>query len=95
MSERLNLAVDDGIGDMLSRLAGGERKRGSYLSDLVRGLAATQGRPDADPLTLEMAVKGMAGQLQTLAGRVAILENTVAVLVADRSGAPTWDASPF
>ena len=42
MGERLNLAVDDGIGDLLTQLAGGERKRGQYLSDLVRGLAQTQ-----------------------------------------------------
>ena len=34
--ERLNLSVDDGIGALLNKLAKGERKRGDYLSNLLR-----------------------------------------------------------
>lgn len=37
MSERLSLVVEDGVGALLTQLAGGERRRGQYVSDLVRG----------------------------------------------------------
>lgn len=77
MSERLNLAVEDGIGDMLSTLAGGERKRGQYLSDLIRGMAKVTGKPAMDTVTMEFALRGLAGQVQTVEGRLAMLEAKV------------------
>lgn len=77
MSERLNLAVEDGIGDMLSTLAGGERKRGQYLSDLIRGMAKVTGRPMMDLVTMEFALRGLAGQVQTVEGRLAVMEAKV------------------
>lgn len=77
MGERLNLAVDDGIGDLLTQLAGGERKRGAYLSDLIRGMAQTQGSPGIDVQLLFNAVRGLTGQLAGVDGRVAMLESEV------------------
>lgn len=77
MTERLNLAVEDGIGDMLSALAGGERKRGQYLSDLIRGMAKVTGKPTMDTVTMEFALRGLAGQVQTVEGRLAVLEAKV------------------
>ncbi len=82
MGERLNLAVDDGIGELLTQLAGGERKRGQYLSDLVRGLAQTQGSPGADVQTLLFAVRGVTGQVQGLEGRLSAVEAQLAAVIA-------------
>lgn len=82
MTERLNLAVDDGIGDLLSQLAGGERKRGQYLSDLVRGMSKVAGKPAMDTVTMEFAIRGLAGQVQALEGRMAVAETKLAAQVA-------------
>jgi hypothetical protein len=87
MAERLNLAVEDGTGDMLTRLAGGERKRGQYLSDIVRGLAESAGVPGADVQTLLFAVRGVTGQVQTLEGRLARVESQLASLRESLEGA--------
>lgn len=75
MAERLNLAVDDGIGDLLTELAGGERKRGQWLSDLVRGMhsqAAQMAGTDFETLRLSHA--GLIGQVRQNEGRLLILE---------------------
>jgi hypothetical protein len=86
MSERLNLAVDDGVGELLTQLAGGERKRGQYLSDLVRGLSQTKGAPGADLQTLLFAVRGVTGQVQGLEGRLEAAEAQLAGVIAQRPG---------
>lgn len=78
MSDRLNLMVDDGVGDMLTTLAGGERKRGEYLSALVRGLYETRAQAGLPLETLQYAVQGHSGQLLSLHGRVVALENQIA-----------------
>ncbi len=80
MSERLALVVDDGINELLIELAGGERRRGQYLSDVVRGLAMTKGMPGADIQTLLFAVRGVTGQTSALEGRVAMIEAQLAAL---------------
>lgn len=82
MAERLNLMVEDGISETLAALAGGERKRGQWLSDLVRGMAQTKGQPPVDGNTLLFAVRGVAGQMQTAEGRIATLEAQVSALIA-------------
>lgn len=83
MAERLNLAVDEGIGELLTHLAGGERRRGAYLSDVVRGLAQTQQTPGADVQTLTFAVRGMGGQVAGMEARLSRLETTVAAMIAE------------
>lgn len=82
MAGELDLIVEDGIGDLLTQLAGGERKRGQYLSDLVRGLAQTQGAPGADVQTLLFAVRGVTGQVQGLEGRLSMVETQLAAVIA-------------
>ena len=80
---RLNLAVDEGIGELLTQLAGGERRRGAFLSDVVRGLAQTQQTPGADLQKLLFAVRGMGGQVAGMDARLSRLENTVAAMIAE------------
>ena len=83
MAERLNLSVDDGVGDMMAELAGGERKRGQWLSELVRAMHETQDQAQASDIEqIKMALAGMIGQSKQLEGRVLHLERQVAAMMA-------------
>jgi hypothetical protein len=84
MAERLNLTVDDGIGAMLERLAGGERQRGRHLSDLIRGVAESSvaNTVGIDVMTLQFSVRGLAGQVQANDGRLARVEAQLSALIA-------------
>lgn len=84
--ERLNLSVDEGIGDLLSKLAGGERKRGDYLSQLLRSIDESQGvdvtRMDIEALRL--MVQGMGGRLKAIEGELIRVQAQVAAVIAER-----------
>lgn len=80
MAERLNLTVTDGVSDLLSQLAGGERKRGEFLSQLILGMAQHRGPSIDDAETLGLAMRGLAGQVKMLTGRVAVVETKVEVM---------------
>ena len=93
MSERLNLSVEDGIGDLLSELAGGERKRGQWLSDLVRGMTDHASQiTGTDFETLRLSHAGLVGQVRQNEGRLLLmetrlqaLEQQMATLIVERS----------
>lgn len=74
MSERLNLSVDDGVSDLLSQLAGGERKRGEFLSKLLRGMAQHRGPEVTDTAMLGLSMRALYGQVQSIDGRLAVVE---------------------
>lgn len=75
MAERLNLSVDDGVGELLSELAGGERKRGQWLSDMVRGQHSQLGRGGGtEAETMRLTLSGLIGQVRQNEGRVLVLE---------------------
>lgn len=84
--ERLNLSVDEGIGDLLSKLAGGERKRGDYLSQLLRSIDESQGvdvtRMDIE--SLRLMVQGMGGRLKSIEGELIRVQAQVAAIIAER-----------
>lgn len=81
MAERLNLSVDDGIGELLSTLAGGERKRGQWLSDLVRGQYSQRSNvAGSDFETLRLSHSGLVGEVRQHDGRVLMLETRVQAL---------------
>ena len=84
--ERLNLSVDEGIGDLLSKLAGGERKRGDYLSQLLRSIDESQGvdvtRMDIE--SLRLMVQGMGGRLKAIEGELIRVQAQVAAVIAER-----------
>lgn len=84
MAERLNLTVDDGVGELLERLSGGERQRGRCLSDLVRGVSESSvaNMVGIDVMTLQFSVRGLAGQVQANDGRLARVEAQLAALIA-------------
>lgn len=86
MSDRLNLVVDDGIGEIMTEMAGGERRRGQWLSELVRAMheQGIKAQAGGDFETLRYSVTGMTGQIKILEGRMVNMEKQVAALIAQR-----------
>lgn len=75
-STRMNLVVDADVPGMLAELAGGQRKMGTYLSNLIRSAHAGQVQVGG-PGELEMissAVKHLSAKVKELDGRVTQLE---------------------
>lgn len=73
--ERINLLIDDGVGELLTVLAGGERKRGKWLSDAVRAAHESQFEITGSEVeTIRFALQGMAGQLKAHEARLLELE---------------------
>jgi hypothetical protein len=83
MSERLSLVVDDGVGALLVQLAGGERRRGAYLSALARSLATAEGAAFG---TQALAVQGLAARMGGIEGRIEALEMQLAAVIAQSAG---------
>ena len=81
---RLNLTVDTDIPDLLTILADGERKRGQFLSDLVRAIHAQQLEvtkgDDLEALRLQLL--GLSGQVKMSDVRLSKVEQTVAAMIA-------------
>lgn len=84
MSDRLNLVVDDGIGEIMTEMAGGERRRGQWLSELVRAMyeQGIKAQAGGDLEALRYSVTGMTGQIKILEGRLVNMEKQVAALIA-------------
>ena len=87
MTTRLNLSVADDIPEKLTALAGGDRKRGQFLTNLIRSLydaqATTQEVMNTEPLRLQ--VLGLAGQVKALESRLMQVEKTVAAMIAEKA----------
>ena len=83
--ERLNLSVDEGIGELLNKLAKGERKRGDYLSQLLRSIDAGEDVTGLDVESLRLMVQGMGGRLKSLEGELMRVQSQIATLIADRN----------
>ena len=85
---RMNLTVEDGVPAMLAEMAGGERKRGEYLSRVVRQLYAghleiTKG-DDLESLKLTQA--GLAVKVRGLEVRLSVVEGLLNAMIADEGG---------
>lgn len=85
MAERLSLVVGDGVGALLTELAGGERRRGQYVSMLVRGLVVAD-EIAAGTITPAFAVHGLAARVAGLEGRLEAAEAQLAAVIAQRAG---------
>jgi hypothetical protein len=83
---RVNLMLDEDVIDWLDNLAGGERKRGQYISQLIRSAyAAKQSAPDVrtmDVDALRLMVQGLAGRVIAVEGEVANLRSQLAAVIA-------------
>ena len=83
MSDRLNLIVADGVGDLLTALAGGERRRGEWLSKMVKALHEQNTNAQASDLDqLRFALTGVIGQQKMIEGRLFQVERNLAALIA-------------
>lgn len=78
MSERLNLLVDDGIGAMLTELAEGERKRGQWISTIVRSVYEQRQQIAVSDLEqMKVSFTGLIGTTRALENRVSGLERRI------------------
>jgi hypothetical protein len=84
---RINYIVGADIPDKLTRLAGGERRRGEYMTKLIRSLynAEEQAHAGADLETVKLTLNGVASEQLLIRGRLLKLEQTVAAMIAQGS----------
>lgn len=67
MAERLNLTVDDGIGEKLAQLAGSRNKMGEAVSNLVRAAREVEDVPAASEMeTLRLMVLGLSAEIKQM-----------------------------
>jgi hypothetical protein len=83
---RINLVVGADIPDKLTALAGGERKRGEYLTQLVRAMHAGEheAQAGADIEHMRLTLTGLAAKQMTLEGRLLTVERELAAVIAQR-----------
>lgn len=67
---RLNLTVGADIPYLLTQLAGGERIRGEYVTQLVREIIQNQTKVAPDIQALRLEVMGLDGRVRTLERKV-------------------------
>ena len=80
MTERVTLLLDDGIDDLLVELAGSQRKRGQYVSELVR-IAWTARQTQDQPVDVQALALG----LKVVERRLDHVETQVAAMIARSS----------
>jgi metal-responsive CopG/Arc/MetJ family transcriptional regulator len=85
---RVNLMLDSDVIEMLDELAEGERKRGQYISQLIRSAyAAKRSAPDVRSMDLDalrLMVQGLAGRVLTIEGEIINLQSQLAALNVQR-----------
>ena len=81
---RLHLSGVDGTSAKLTALAGGERRRGAYLSKLVARIYEARGSETVTLERLQAQIDGMLAQSKQSKARLADLERQVAALMAER-----------
>jgi len=83
---RINLVVAADVPDKLTELAGGERKRGEFLTSLVRAVYAGEREATAgtDIEHLRLTVTGLAAKSMALESRLLTVERHLAAMIADR-----------
>jgi len=87
MGERLTVVVDDGISEILLKLAGSSRQQGKYLSGLVRAAWANEQAGSSGDLDFEgvrLQVMALSGQAKTFEGRLLTVEKELAAMIAER-----------
>lgn len=86
---RVNLMLDADVIELLDRLAGGERKRGSYISELIRSSwAGRQSAPDVRSMDLDslrLMVQGLSGRVIAMEGELAAMRAQLAAVIASQS----------
>lgn len=83
---RINFVVGTDVPDKLTQLAGGERKRGEYLTQLIRAVYAGEHEAQAgvDAEHLRLTVTGLAAKQMAIESRLLSVERELAAMIADR-----------
>lgn len=83
---RINLVVGADIPDKLTALAGGERKRGEYLTTLVRAMHAgeLEAQAGADLEHMRLTITGLAAKQMSTESRLLTVERELAAMIAQR-----------
>lgn len=83
---RINFVVGADVPDKLTALAGGERKRGEYLTQLVRAVYAGEheAQAGADIEHLKLTVTGLAAKQMMIEGRLLTVERELAAVISER-----------
>jgi len=86
--QRVNLMLDADVIAALDGLAGGERKRGMYVSNLVRAAAAAHQQnanvTGMDVEGLRLMVIGLAGRVIAVEGAQTHVQSQLAALMANQ-----------
>ena len=75
MSTRINLSVDEDVPDKLTDLAGSERKRGQYLSDLTQSIHANRGKSAVTQERMEALIDGVLARQAKIRGELSELRD--------------------
>lgn len=76
MSERLTVVLEDGVSEMLVKLAGGSRKQGEYLSKVIKSLyaGAAEVHEGSELEQIRLSLAGVAAKLKEHDARLLHLE---------------------
>ena len=74
MAVRMNIVVADGIPELLTELAGGERRRGDWISETVKAIADGRASGQIKEERLQAQIDGMLVKLAQVDARLAELE---------------------
>ncbi len=79
MSERLTVVLEDGVPEMLVKLAGGPRRQGEYLTRVIKALYAGEMaiHEGAEVEQIRLALAGMAGKVKEIDGRLLMVERAI------------------
>ena len=83
---RINLVVGADIPAKLTALAGGERKRGDYLTQLMRAVHAgeLEVTTGADLEQIRLILTGLAAKQLAIESRLLTVERELAAVIADK-----------
>ncbi len=87
--QRVNLMLDTEVVEMLDKITGSERKRGQYVSQLVRHAYAAQ-RHNTELRTMDveglrLTVIGLAGRVAAVEGELVQVQSQVVRLIENKS----------
>lgn len=79
MSERLTVVLEDGVSEMLVKLAGGSRKQGEYLSRVIKSLyaGAAEVHEGGELEQIRLTLSAVSAKLAAHEGRLQIIEQAL------------------
>ena len=84
---RINLVVGADIPDKLTALSGGERKRGEFLTQLVRAVHAgeLESQAGTDLEHMRLTITGLAAKQMALESRLITVERELTAMIAQKA----------